>query len=51
MKQILSFVILLLFPCLMVQANDAVYYASGSFLFPTRETDISVSKEILTITL
>ena len=51
MKQILSFVILLLFPSLMVQANDAVYYASGSFLFPTRETDISVSKEILTITL
>ena len=34
MKQILSFVILLLFPSLMVQANDAVYYASGSFLFP-----------------
>ena len=51
MKQILSFVILLLFPCLMVQANDAVYYASGSFLFPTGETDISVSKERLTITL
>ena len=32
-------------------ANDGVYFTSGSFLVPTRETDISVAKEILTITI
>ena len=32
-------------------ANDGVYFTSGSFLVPTKETDISVVKEILTITI
>ena len=34
-----------------VFANDGVYYTSGSFLVPLRETDISVRKEVLEITL
>lgn len=47
---------LLLFPllCLLflpVLANDGVYYTSGNQLVPMQETDISVRKEILTITL
>ena len=33
------------------KANDGVYFTSGSFLVPTKETDISVAKEILTITI
>lgn len=32
-------------------ANDGVYYTSGNFLVPMKETDISVKKEILEITL
>lgn len=35
-------------PC---AANDGVFYANGGFLFPVSETDISVKKEILTITV
>ena len=31
--------------------NDGVYYVSGSHLVPLQETDISISKEVLTITL
>ena len=32
-------------------ANDGVYYTSGSFLVPVKETDIAVQKEVLEITL
>lgn len=32
-------------------ANDGVYFTSGSFLIPVKETDISAKKEILTITI
>lgn len=32
-------------------ANDGVYFTSGSFLVPVKETDISAKKEILTITI
>lgn len=32
-------------------ANDGVYYTSGSFLVPLKETDISVKREVLEITL
>lgn len=32
-------------------ANDGVYYVSGSHLIPLQETDISIQKEVLTITL
>ena len=35
-------------PC---SANDGVYYTSGSFLVPVKETDIDVKKEVLEITL
>ena len=34
-----------------VWGNDGVYFTSGNFLVPTTETDISVAKEILTITI
>lgn len=34
-----------------VLANDGVYYTSGNFLVPLRETDISAKKEVLEITL
>ena len=49
MKRILSF--LLLLTCLTAWANDGVYYTSGSFLILVQETDISVSREVLTITI
>ena len=45
------FVILLSFSSVVSKANDGVYYASGSFLVPVHETEISVAKEILTITI
>lgn len=32
-------------------ANDGVYFTSGNFLQPIKETDISVAKEILTISI
>lgn len=35
----------------VAQANDGVYFMQGNFLVPTKETDISVKKEILTITI
>ncbi len=34
-----------------VMANDGVYYTSGNFLVPLKETDIAVKKEVLEITL
>ena len=49
MKRIFSF--LLLLSCLTAWANDGVYYTSGSFLIPVQETDIAVSREVLTITI
>ena len=48
MKHLLSF-LLLLIPFLAV-ANDGVYYVDGNHLIPITETDISVRKEVLTIT-
>ena len=48
MKHLLSFLPLLI-PFLAV-ANDGVYYANGNHLIPITETDISVRKEVLTIT-
>ncbi len=33
------------------KANDGVYFTSGNFLVPMQETDISVAKEVLTITI
>ena len=48
MKHLLFF-LLLLIPFLVV-ANDGVYYVDGNHLIPITETDISVRKEVLTIT-
>ena len=48
MKRLLL-TLLLLLPFCMV-ANDGVYYANGNHLVPITETDISVRKEVLTIT-
>ena len=45
---------LLLFACLLVltaQANDGVYFLSGNQLVPLKETDISIAKEVLTISI
>jgi len=36
---------------LELKANDGAFYVSGSTLVPVKETDISISKEILTITI
>ncbi len=33
------------------RANDGVFFTSGNFLVPLQETDISVAKEVLTITI
>ena len=46
-------ILLVLFNLFVVDcfANDGVYFTSGSFLVPVKETDISVQKEVLEITL
>jgi len=46
----LSVILLLLFTMIGAKANDGVFYASGNQLIPITETDISVKKEVLTIT-
>lgn len=51
MKTFVSFVLCILLSFNMASANDGVYFASGSFLVPVKETDISAKKEILTITI
>lgn len=38
-------------PLMVCQANDGVYYTSGSFLVPLQETDVTVSREVLEIRL
>lgn len=49
MKKVSVFLLLLLsFFC--AKANDGVFYASGNQLIPITETDISVKKEVLTVT-
>ncbi len=37
--------------CMAVSAQDGVYYTSGSMLVPAEQTDIKLSKEVLTITI
>lgn len=49
MKHLLTTLLLVL--ALGARANDGIYYTSGNFLVPIAETDISVAKEILTITI
>lgn len=50
MKRIFN-ILLLLLAAYGASANDGVYYTSGNQLVPLKETDISVKKEILTISL
>ena len=50
-RQFLFACVLMVWSLLTASANDGVYFTSGNFLVPTQETDISVSKEILTITI
>lgn len=51
MKTFVSIILCLLLSINMASANDGVYFTSGSFLVPVKETDISAQKEILTITI
>ena len=53
MKKILFYGLCLLafLPVMPVRANDGVYYTRGSQLVPLTETDISVRKEVLTISI
>ena len=50
MKKIALVLLSLLFVT-TIKANDAVFYMSGASLVPVKETKISISKEILTITV
>lgn len=53
-KRIIIATVATLMCCLMpttARANDGVFYVSGSQLVPLQETDIAVTKEVLTITL
>ena len=36
---------------LVASANDGVYYVSGAQIVPLQETDVAVTKEVLTITI
>lgn len=51
MKTFASFILCFLLSVNIASANDGVYFTSGSFLVPVKETDISAKKEILTITI
>lgn len=46
----LSLLLLLVSSCFGLRANDGAFYAEGSHLIPITDTDISVKKEILTVT-
>lgn len=47
----LFFSLMALLLVLELKANDGAFYVNGSTLVPVKETDISISKEILTITI
>lgn len=51
MRTFILSLMMLLAAFFSAQANDGVYFTSGNFLVPVHETDISVAKEILTITI
>ena len=50
MKRFFALVVVMLL-AVMVEANDGIYYTTGNHLVPLVETDISVKKEVLTISL
>ena len=49
--RMLATIIALMGTVLTSIANDAVYFVNGSLLTPVQETDISIKKEILTISI
>ena len=49
MKKCLSLAVLLV--ALSARANDGVLYVNGNHLVPVQETDIALTKEVLTISL
>lgn len=51
MKTFVSIILCFLLSVNIASANDGVYFTSGSFLVPVKETEISAKKEILTITI
>ena len=51
MQRLLSTFLFLLGLVCGMSANDGVFYSNGGMLFPLTETDISVSREVLTITV
>ena len=52
MKRKVLIIVAIMLACIeMARANDGVYFTSGNFLVPIRETDISAAKEMLTITI
>ncbi len=51
MKRIIIAYIFVIMTICSAKANDGVYFTSGNFLVPMQETDISVAKEVLTITI
>ena len=51
MKKWLLVVAVALLLTLMARANDGVFYVNGNHLVPVQETDIALSKEVLTISL
>ena len=51
MKQVVSLSFFALLSISTVFSNDGVYFTSGNFLQPIKETNISVAKEILTISI
>lgn len=50
-KYLFSITIAILACCAQLFANDGTYYTSGNQLVPLMETDISVRKEVLTISI
>lgn len=50
-NRLMAFALMLWVGFFAAYANDGVYYVSGSHLEPVQETDISVKKELLTITI
>lgn len=51
MLRLLAVFVLTIVPSLPLKANDGTYYTKGNQLVPLQETDISVRKEVLTISL
>ena len=51
MKTKFLFLTILCLFSMMVQANDGVVFVQGNQLVPLKETDISVAKEVLTISI